>query len=110
MPACTLTEFKDWSGVSLPDARLTVILSDARRAVLRDGVSENHEEFNYLHRLRAVMSLPGSARANFSGIRAKSISGISVSYGGASGSENDDPLSEYYRVLESVIGISHRLQ
>lgn len=108
MAACTLTEFKNWSGVNLPDSRILIIIDDARRAVVRDGVSEDHAEFHYLHRLRTVTMLPAANREAFTSIRSKTIQGITTQFAGTyrlSGT----PEGDYLDALMSVVGHGHRI-
>lgn len=97
----SLEQFKLYiPSVTLDDTVIQRYLSDAKRAVVRDGFSESHIDFDELQRLYAlglmqqdkvagVISATSSGNAP-EGISSIGVAGISIGFGGANSSSKID--------------------
>ena len=107
----TLQEARDYYGglASIDDARLQWNLDYAKRAVVLDGVSESHPDFDRLWMLRIGVSLPGSAVNDLQRVQSKAIDGVSVSYGQTQEDWFGSAMQRYREALDQVVGYCHRV-
>ena len=112
----TLEQFKIYiPNVTLEDTRIELYLSDAKRAVERDGFDVSHKDFDELQRIYALALMQDdkvvgvkSATAvgnNPDGISSIGVAGISVGFASPSSSQNvftKDGKIGYYIDYESL--------
>jgi hypothetical protein len=98
---------KDFLGDAggIPSARMSKVLEMARKAVINDGVSENHESFADLQILMAAHLLDSTGAIGGS-VASRSVGDVSVSFARSAG----ESYKALYRTLKiKVTGISGRI-
>jgi hypothetical protein len=123
----TLNQFKVYiPNVTLDDSRIGIYLSDAKRAVERDGFDVNHPYFDELQKFYALALMQDdkvagvkSATAignNPEGISSIGVAGINIGFAGSGGSQTTYTKSgkigyyvDYENLVKKIRGFGARV-
>ena len=98
---------RDFLGDSggIPSARLNLILETARKSVIRDGISENHESFADLQMIFSAHLLDSGGTIGGT-VASRSVGDVSVSFA-RGGTESY--MDQYQRMKTQIMGLAGRI-
>lgn len=107
----SVAEFKLMIGsAGVSDQALALALSDAKAAVLNDGVGINHADFGQLQRYKAAHLLTSWGQLN-TAIASETVGDVSRTFSSSSSSSGslESYQQKYRTLLIGVIGLKHKV-